>query len=275
MADALRSSADKGDFAATLKRSTGKDYVPAELVVGLKEGVTNSTRGLEKAAVAPDGQVKDELEDPKNRAVLMQFLTEQAARAARDELEKRPDVERNGIVEGQSVSSDPQVGYQWFHTVIRKTANLGTLSSTPPTIAVVDTGVDYNNPDLDGNVWTNPAEVAGNGVDDDNDGYIDSVHGHDFVNNDGDPTDDHYHGTAVAGLAAAEAGNGVGGEGVSPNSRILAIKVLDATNRGTCFTVAQGMAYARTANTTPLAKVINMSIAGPDCTAQSAEVNAI
>jgi len=230
------------------------DFAPAERVVGLNEGVTNTTQGLEQTAEASGGRVVDRLDAPQNSAVLLKFPTEQAAQAAADGLANRPDVqyvERNGIVEETAVSSDPQVGSQWYHTVIRKTANLGTLPSAPPTIAVVDSGVDYNHPDLKDNIWTNPGEVAANGIDDDNNGYKDDVHGYDFVNGDGDPMDEYGHGTHVAGVAAARADNGQGGEGVSPNSKILAIKVLSSENISTYFNVARGLAYARTANTTP------------------------
>jgi thermitase len=187
--------------------------------------------------------VVDRLDAPQNSAVLLKFPTEQAAQAAQDGLANRPDVqyvERNGIVEATGVSSDPLVGSQWYHTVIRKTANLGTLPSAPPTIAVVDSGVDYNHPDLAGKV----------------------IKGPDFVNKDFDPMDDipNSHGTHVAGIAAAKAGNGQFGEGVSPDSKILAIKVLSSSNLSFDFDVVQGLAYARTAKTTPKTKVINTSL---------------
>jgi subtilisin family serine protease len=245
------------------EQSTESKTVPAERVVGLNEGVTNLTQGLEQDVEASGGRVVDRLDAPQNSAVLLKFPTEQAAQAAAEGLAKRPDVqyvEPNGIVEGSAVSSDPNVGYEWHHTVIRKTANLGTLPSAPPTIAVVDSGVDYNHPDLKDNIWTNPGEVAANGVDDDHNGYVDDVHGYDFVNGDGDPIDDLGHGTHVAGIAAATAGNGQGGEGVSPNSKILAIKALSSSNISTYFNVAKGLAYARTVNTTPETKVINASL---------------
>jgi thermitase len=232
-------------FGPEPDQSTGSDFVPAERVVGLNEGVTNSTQGIEQAAEASGGRVVDHLNDPQNRAVLLKFPSEQAAQAAAEGLANRPDVqyvERNGIVEGTEVSSDPQVGLQWHHTVIRKTANLGTLTTTPPTIAVVDSGVDYNHPDLSGKVILGP----------------------DYVNNDNDPMGDHPHGTHVAGIAAATAANGQFGEGVSPNSKILAIKVLNANNAGNDFLTAQGLAYARTASTTPATKVINASLGDTD-----------
>src|SRR5687767_2741672 len=84
-------------------QSTERDFAPAERVVGLNEGVTNSTQGLEQAAEASGGRVVERLDDPQNRAVLLKFASEQAAQAAAEGLAKRPDVqyvERNGIVEG-------------------------------------------------------------------------------------------------------------------------------------------------------------------------------
>lgn len=219
---------------------SSEDFLSGEIVVGLKESGTESTASIGRAAVASGGRVKDKLNDPKNTAMLLKFPSGQAAQAAGKALAKRADVEfveRNGIVKGSSVSSDPKVGYQWHHTVIRKTTNLGTLSSAPPTIAVVDSGVDYNHPDLASKVIPGP----------------------DFVNGDWDPKDDQSHGTHVAGIAAATAANGYFGEGVSPNSKILAIKVLGADNRGNTFDMAQGLAYARTANTSPATRIINVS----------------
>ena len=66
-------------------------------------------------------------------------------------------------------------------------------------VGIIDTGVDYNHPDLAANIWTNPGEIPGDGIDNDGNGYIDDVHGYDFANNDGDPMDDNGHGTHVAG----------------------------------------------------------------------------
>ena len=90
--------------------------------------MTNSTQGLEQAAEASGGRVVERLDAPQNRAVLLKFPTEQAAQAAADGLSKRADVqyvERNGIVEGTAVSSDPQVGFQWHHRFGRRDAATG------------------------------------------------------------------------------------------------------------------------------------------------------
>lgn len=123
-------------------------------------------------------------------------------------------------------------------------------------VAVVDTGVDYTHPDLDANIWTNPGEVAGDGIDNDGNGFVDDIRGWDFVNNDNNPTDDDNHGTHVAGTIAAE-NNGVGNTGVAYNAKIMPIKVL-GPNGGSSNAVAAGIRYAANNG----AKVINLSLGG-------------
>jgi len=99
-------------------------------------------------------------------------------------------------------------------------------------LAIIDTGIDYNHQDLAGNVWTNPGEIAGNGVDDDGNGYVDDVHGIDTCNGDSDPMDDAGHGSHVAGTIGAVGGNGVGVAGVNWNVSMVACKFLDADGYG-------------------------------------------
>ena len=111
-------------------------------------------------------------------------------------------------------------------------------------VGVVDSGIDYTHPDIDANVWVNTGETPDNGVDDDGNGYVDDYHGYDFVNEDGDPFDDYFHGTHVAGTVAAEAGNGEGIAGVAHGARVMAIKVLDLDGFGTDFDIIQGIEYA-------------------------------
>ena len=109
---------------------------------------------------------------------------------------------------------------------------------------MIDTGVDYNHPDLAANIWTNPGEIAGDGIDNDGNGYVDDVHGYDFINNDGNPMDDHGHGTHVAGTIGAVGNNGLGVAGINWNVQIMALKFLDATGSGSTSDAIEALNYA-------------------------------
>ena len=112
-------------------------------------------------------------------------------------------------------------------------------------IGVIDTGIDYNHPDLVDNMWTNTAEANGTpGVDDDHNGYVDDIHGYDFFNGDGDPFDDHFHGTHCAGTIAGRGNNGVGVAGVNWRARLVAIKFLNNGGSGTTDGAIQAIEYA-------------------------------
>lgn len=103
-------------------------------------------------------------------------------------------------------------------------------------VCVIDTGIDINHEDLRANLWTNPGETgldaqgrdkATNGIDDDGNGFVDDVHGWNFVSNNNDLKDNHGHGTHIAGIIGAEAGNGRGISGISPQVSIMAVKYYD------------------------------------------------
>jgi len=110
-------------------------------------------------------------------------------------------------------------------------------------VAVIDTGVDYNHPDIKSHIWINRDEIPNNGIDDDNNGYIDDYYGYDFVNEDGDPMDDNGHGTAVAGIISAVTNNGIGIAGIS-NAKIMILKVLDKNGEGYQSNLAFAIEYA-------------------------------
>ena len=122
-------------------------------------------------------------------------------------------------------------------------------------VAVVDTGVDSKHIDLDNNIWSNPKEIPGNGLDDDGNGFVDDVRGWDFVNKDNDPMDLQGHGTHVAGTIAAE-NNGVGITGVAYNAKIMPVRVLDASGQGLNTNIAAGIRYAADNQ----ADIINLSL---------------
>jgi thermitase len=256
----------------------GKDFVAGQLIVGMQEGAT--IQAVRSAAAAQRGRVAKEI---AGQALLLEFDAEAAAAGAVHQLLATPEVafvERNGFMsipphpqlpadlKGQrrsraaggdmtvaTVSGDKGTGYQWHLTVIRKTATLPTLSTTPPTVAVLDTGVDYTHTDLSGKVFRGKNTVA----------------------NTMDPMDDHGHGTHCAGLIAAKAGNTYYGEGVCPACKILAVKVLTAAGWGTFFDIANGMAWtiANRGNYTPNVKVVNMSLGGSASSAIATQVLAM
>ena len=128
-------------------------------------------------------------------------------------------------------------------------------------IAIIDTGVDYNHPDLKQNMWINGGEIAGNGIDDDANGFVDDVHGVNVVSDErfhsGDPDDDHGHGTHVAGIAAAAGHNKIGVVGVAYSSKIMAIKAAQYSGNLTSSDIAEALYYAIQNG----ADVINMSFA--------------
>ena len=102
---------------------------------------------------------------------------------------------------------------------------LARPTTNPVVVAVIDTGVDYTHPDLASNMWTNPGEIAGNGLDDDGNGYVDDVYGYDFADSLASPADSGFHGTHVAGTIAAVGNNNLGVIGVNYQARIMALRV--------------------------------------------------
>jgi subtilisin family serine protease len=112
------------------------------------------------------------------------------------------------------------------------------------TVAVIDTGIQLNHPDLEANLWTNTGETPGNGADDDGNGYIDDVHGWDFANDDATPSDDNGHGTHVSGTIGAIGDNGVGVTGVAWSVRIMPLKAFDETGSADTSAIIGALEYA-------------------------------
>ncbi len=111
-------------------------------------------------------------------------------------------------------------------------------------VGVIDTGVNYNHEDLADNMWTNPGEIPGNGIDDDGNGLIDDYHGYDYVNNDGDPLDDNGHGSHCSGTIGGVGDNGIGVAGVNWDVSIMAIKFLDWSGGGWTDDAIASVEYA-------------------------------
>src|SRR6266545_5426138 len=149
---------------------------------------------------------------------------------------------------GGTADADIDAPEGWDH---RTTAN-------SVIVAVIDTGVRYTHEDLAANMWTNPGEIAGNGIDDDGDGYIDDVHGINARTGSGDPTDDYSHGTHVAGIIGAVGNNGTGVVGVAWGVKIMALKAFDSDGNTSDSDLIECINYA----TTKRANIINASWGG-------------
>ncbi|MEN8007504.1 MAG: S8 family serine peptidase, partial [Candidatus Krumholzibacteriota bacterium] len=165
-------------------------------------------------------------------------------------------IEPNYIVDAVDIPTDPRFNELWGMYNTGQTG--GTAGADiDATIAwdvftgshniivgVIDTGVDYNHPDLAANIWTNPGEIAGNGIDDDGNGFIDDTRGWDFINNDNDPMDDNGHGTHCSGTIGGIKDNGIGVVGVSPTVTIMPLKFLSAGGSGSIADAIDCLEYA-------------------------------
>lgn len=229
--------------------------IPGELIVKYRTGVTEASKSSARARVPSASRVK------------------------RFDFIRAEHVRFSGMSTEQAIATlrrDPSIeyvepNYEWTIDVVPNDTrfselygmrNTGQTGGTPGAdirataawdvftgdaslkVGVIDTGVDYNHPDLAANAWTNPGEIPGNNLDDDGNGYVDDIHGYDFVNDDGDPFDDNGHGTHCAGTIAGVGNNGLGVTGVVWSARIIGIKFLGAGGSGSTDDAIAGVQYA-------------------------------
>ncbi|MFA5184319.1 MAG: S8 family serine peptidase [Patescibacteria group bacterium] len=150
--------------------------------------------------------------------------------------------------------NDPYYGHQWYLAKIKADSAWEKVSASPDiVIAVIDSGIEIEHPDLQDNIWRNQAEQTGNGRDDDQNGFIDDLNGWDFVNNVPDPAPKFMagwtesgvsHGTMVAGVIAASGNNREGTVGVTWRARIMALKALNDKGEGKISDVIRAIDYA-------------------------------
>jgi len=193
--------------------------------------------------------------------------TDRNVRSICAELRKDPDVEHaqpNYIYERCGDPNDPEFPDQYAHQLIQM-ADAWDIStgSRDIVVAVLDTGVDVNHPDLKVNIWINEDEIPNNDIDDDNNGFVDDVTGWNFADDSNDVIPDDIwssvagHGTQVAGVIAGVGNNGIGVSGVNWQSSIMALRL---STEMTTAEVAAGLDYAAANG----ANVINMSFGGAD-----------
>ena len=236
------------------------DYAPNTVLVGLRkpsgrraaaaanmfEGVNvASTESLmtfadENEGITPfSANVEEDASEPSKGAfveeqtgvyeIVKLNLAGQDVLDAIEILKENPQVvyaEPDYLYTPSAVPNDPYFGWQPDMKKIHAPEAWGIATgSADVVVGVVDSGIDCDHIDLADNIWTNPGEIPGNGIDDDGNGYIDDVHGWNFYFSNNNPDDDHGHGTHIAGTIGAATNNGIGIAGTNWNVKLVPLKV--------------------------------------------------
>lgn len=263
-----------GATLADLSTRTGASAVEGEVLVKFDEAVSPAQArrrlqrlgALEIEARYTPGLYRVVLGGAVNalRGGLQAPTLEARTNAFLDRVVAMPGVrgaERNYRGSGGFTPDDPLVDRQWHldsrHGVDVKKAWSLTRGSSEITVALLDSGLLLDHPEFEGRIAWNAAEYPPNGVDDDGNGLIDDYQGWDFVENDPVPQDENGHGTHVASVMAANAGNGFGGAGIDHASRLLVLRVLDSENRGTTADVIDALTYV---SRRPDVDLVNLSL---------------
>lgn len=187
---------------------------------------------------SPRSKLYSRKNNPCKRAKLRKFITS---------LPQRVRCEPNWVYQATLEPNDPRYSEQYARSFLSLASAWDQTTGSNEQIAIViDSGVQYTHPDLAANMWTNPNEIAGNGIDDDGNGYIDDIHGINAISGSGDPMDDNGHGTHCAGILGARGNNGAGIAGVAWNSKIIGAKFLDSDGGGWLSDAIEAINYSRT-----------------------------
>ncbi|MGL1937255.1 MAG: S8 family serine peptidase [Fibrobacterales bacterium] len=275
-------SAPVSQSMLTHQAQNSTNFVPGQVVVAIQEesGVSSFSslsaypaafQNLQidhiKTIIPPQPKSQGiSLLSSTQKKILVLTLSEEtteAVSAAVESLNNDPEVlyaEPNWIISLQGIPDDTEFHRQWgLHNtgqdggIIDSDIDMPrawdvTTGSSTTTVAIIDSGIDYDHPDLIDNLWTNPNEIADNGIDDDNNGYIDDIHGWNFIDDTNDARDNNNHGSNVAGIIAAKGGNNQGVAGVAWNAQLVSLKFLDGAGNGTSVGALQSIYYAVAAN---------------------------
>ena len=161
------------------------------------------------------------------------YSLDEAANPPNDLHEKLWGLDNQGQT-GGTVGADVNISEAWKVST----------GSKGPLISVIDSGIDYNHPDLAANMWINPGEIPGDGIDNDGNGVVDDVHGYNAYADNGDPMDGFSHGTHCAGTIAAVGNNSVGVTGVMQEAQLMAVKIFSDSGSTSTDAILRGLAYS-------------------------------
>jgi len=229
-------------------------FVPGEALVKFRSGTGKADRDT-----ARSGLGAQKLREFKSHAEHWKLPPGLSTEAAIARLRRNPHVEYaepNYILHATLSPNDQSYSLLWGLSNHGQTGGLTgadisaeaawsiSTGDRAVLVGVVDSGVDYTHPDLAANIWTNPGEIPGNGIDDDHNGFVDDVHGWDFFNNDNNPMDDYGHGTHVAGTIGAVGNNSIGIVGVDWQVSIVPLKFLNSSGHGSTSSAVAAIEYA-------------------------------
>ncbi len=245
--------------AASGDEQLSDGYAPGQLIVGFDRDLSREQRT--EAIRGEDASRLDKL--PLAGVELVGVEPGTSVADAVDEFEQRGDVryaQPDYVVEPAAFPDDPNIPSQWALHNAGQTVNgtAGTVDadidapeawdlttgSRSVQVAVIDTGIALDHPDLAANIWTNPGEVAANGVDDDNNGFVDDTRGWDFVQDDNNPYDLNGHGTHSAGNVGAVGNNGTLISGVAQQVTLMPVRIGGVQGSGLSSDILLGMTYA-------------------------------
>ncbi len=244
-------------FAQQVQQKRAPEFAKDEVLVKFKGGINSNS--MQSFNTNHNINV---LHEYKRISVSLYHINDsRSVHSVVSELNSDPQVEYaepNYVLKANVIPNDPNFPLQWGMHNTGQTGGVvdadidapeawdfvsGTTTSSV-VVGVIDTGVDYTHPDLVNNIWNNPGEITGNGIDDDLNGFIDDTRGWDFANNDNDPFDDNEHGTHVSGIIAAGGDNGQFVAGVHWQAKIMGLKFLDASGSGFTSDAIPAILYA-------------------------------